>query len=504
MEQLIYKIDLNEWVGKNYDEFFKFKCKYKIYETAKDAKKSTVFARTLILKLLQDPRLCAMILRKYMKDHKETTFEDIKGAFNAFEKKYGYNWKSEWTYSNSNNGVYFKNIKTGQKINFASFDKYDSITGASLGADDSDNKLYWGVLWLEEPVQKNDTDNSEVTDEELISNFNAIESTLFRGILPPKAMREVWMSYNDWRPDSQFKEHFISRFVKKNEDNLIRDGKQYYYDPEAFGGAGGLWVFGGAGLNEFRDDSSRKFFKQLKEVDTDLFKVIVLGCGASFEGSAYGENLRKISKIRNYSTDIERGHLFIGIDYSSKRDATVASAVLVSEDFWKIQIIDKWSYKDKDAGIGERLTDPEQISHLWNFIENTCKKFKNYMLNSKVHVYVDSKDTVVRSYLYEAWKQSDLKSFIEPVKPASKFGIAGKIVRVFAVRMLMGMNRIAVVDKHFDFYMNEWKKRVLKKNGDVKDGNDDASQSFEYAISNIFKYIFTNEQIHILESLKNA
>lgn len=495
---MIYKVDLKEWVGLNYEEFFKFKCKYKIYETAKDSKKSTVFARTIILKILQDPRCCVMVLRKYMKDHTKTTFEDILGAFNAFQKLTGYNWKNDWKYSNSNNGIYFKNVKTNQRILFESFDKYDSITGASLGADNSDNRLYWGIIWLEEPVQKNDINNSEISDEELISNFNAIESTLFRGVLPKNGFREVWMSYNDWRPDSKFKEHFISRFVSKNEDNLIVDGKQYLYDPDAFAGAGGLWVFAGAGINEFRDDSSRLFFKQLKEIDTNLFKVIVLGCGASFEGSAYGENLKKVSKIQT----LEPGNMFIGIDYSSKRDETVCTATIISKDWWNIQVVEKWSYRDSDAKIGEKLTDPQQINQIWKFICFCAKKYKNFLIGKKINVYVDSKDIIVRSYLNEALKKSEFKDLVNEIYPAKKFGIAGKIVRVFAVRMLMGMSRISINPAFYDFYMNEWKKRILKKNGDVKDGNDDASQSFEYAISNLFKYIFTSEQLKVLESLK--
>lgn len=493
------KLDLQKWIGDNYDEFFKYRAKYKIYQTAKNAKKSTVFARALVALAVEDKRACFMVLRKYMKDHAKTTFEDILGAWKAFKKETGYNWESEWKCSNSNNGTYFKNFKTGQRIEFASFDKYDSITGASLGADQSDSKLYWAVIWLEEPVQKNEGDNVEITDEELVSNFNAIESTLFRGILPPNAHRQVWMSYNDWKPDCYFKEHFITRHgVAENQDLLMKFGKQFLYDPEAFAGEGGLWVFAGAGINEFTDDSTRAFYNQLKQIDPNLFKVIVLGCGSSFEGSAYGENLKKITKIKT----LKKGHIFIGIDYSSKRDETVATACLISEDYWNIQIIDKWSYKDRDAAIGKKLSDPQQVNQIWKFIENVLIKFKNAMIGSKINVYVDSKDVVVRNYINEHWKNSQYRNLINPLMPASKFGIAGKIVRVFAVRMLMGMGRISVNPKHFDFYMNEWKKRVLKKNGDIKDGNDDASQSFEYAISNIFKFIFTGEQLKALEALK--
>ncbi len=41
------------------------------------------------------------------------------------------------------------------------------------------------------------------------------------------------------------------------------------------------------------------------------------------------------------------------------------------------------------------------------------------------------------------------------------------------------------------------------KNGQIKDGKDDASQSFEYAISNHFKSIFTTKWLEYLNSLYN-
>ncbi len=90
-----------------------------------------------------------------------------------------------------------------------------------------------------------------------------------------------------------------------------------------------------------------------------------------------------------------------------------------------------------------------------------------------------------------------------PVMPASKFGIAGKNTRVYAVRMLMGMKRIYCTSNVYDYYMSEWKSRVFMKNGQIKDGKDDASQSFEYAISNHFGSIFTTKWLGYLNSLYN-
>lgn len=495
---MLIKLNLHNWIGYNYSEFVFFDAKYKIFETAKNSKKSTVFARMLVLRLLVDRRACAMVLRKYMKEHAKSTFEDIKSAFKALNNFCGYRYENEWKYSFSNRGLYFENFKTGQKILFESFDNYDSVTGASLGADDSDNKLYWSIIWLEEPIQKNDENDTQITDDELISNFLAIESTLFRGRLPQYGKREVWMSYNDWKPNSKFKEYFVNKYVTKNEPNLIKHGKQFLYDPEAFGNAGGLWVFAGSGINEFMDDETRQTYKQWKVSYPELFKVMVLGCGAQFEGSAYGENLKLVSKI----SKIEKGYLFFGIDYSSSIDETVITAVIISEDYWKIQIVDKWSYNHRQASLTEKLNDTQQVEKLWDFIEKTCIKFKSSMVNKKVYVYLDSKDTVVRSYLNDKRNNSRYKDLIHEIMPAAKFGIAGKKVRVAAVRMLMSLKRISIMPNIYNFYVNEWSGRVFKANGDIKDGNDDASQSFEYAISNIFQFIFTPQDLKILKAIK--
>ena len=492
-----YKINVRDYFGKNYDELILMKALYYIYETAKNSKKSTVFAKTIVLTVVSDPRACAIVLRKYMKDHSGSTFEDIKGAFEVLEKMAGYNWKQYWKYSSSDKGVYFWNKKTDQVIKFLSFDKYDSITGLSLGAGTG---RYWSIIWLEEPIQKNDTSLKTITDEELVSNFTAIVSTCFRGILPEKGRRRILISYNDWRPDSYFKKRYISNYIIKNENKLVKYGKQFLYDPNAFEGQGGLFVFSGAGVNEFTDEQTKKFYKELKKYDYEMYKVVVLGCGSNIEGSAYGNNLRRVYKVNKQN--IKKGVLHFGIDYSSSKDETVCTATLISDNWWNLQIVDKWSYKDKDAKIGTKLTDPEQIANIWKFICKTLVKFKPWLNGRISKIFVDSKDVVVKNYLNEYWKKSEFREVVDMCQSASKFGIAGKNIRVYGLRMLMAMGRVGVVDEHYDYYMSEWKNRVFLKNGQIKDGNDDASQSFEYSFSNYFTSIFTTEQINILKGLQ--
>ncbi len=88
-----YSINAREYLSLNYDELLLFKAMYYIYETAKNSKKSTTFAKIIVLTLVTDPRASALVLRKYMKDHDGSTFNDIMGAFESLEKHCGYPWK---------------------------------------------------------------------------------------------------------------------------------------------------------------------------------------------------------------------------------------------------------------------------------------------------------------------------------------------------------------------------------------------------------------------------
>ena len=221
-----------------------------------------------------------------------------------------------------------------------------------------------------------------------------------------------------------------------------------------------------------------------------------------YDESAYGENLKLVKKING--DNFEPGYLVFGIDYSSKRDKTVIKAVILSKNFFKIQIIDQWEYDDKRVDNDHKLTDPQQVQHLWRFIERTIEKNKNNMIAAQIKIWIDSRDTVVRSYLTECWKKSIYKEMITQPLPASKFGIAGNKIRVAAVRALMGMNRIFVAPHIYKKCLSEWNSRIILKNGNLKDGNDDGSQAFEYSISSLFNKIFSpTQQKHLLQ-MKSA
>ncbi len=493
---MIKRLNISEYITKNYNELFCFAARYFIYETAKNAKKSSVFARKIIIRLLTDIRSCVLVLRKYAKDHKDTTLKSLINAFDDLERRTGYDWKKYWNIS-AGKDIYFWNTQTKQRIYFGSFDRYDSIAG--LEPEGLNN--YFSIIWLEEPIQQTKKEGDNLSDDELIMRFESIKNTCFRGLLPEGGIREVLISYNDWDPFNKFKEVYITPYFQKDENRLLKYGKQFIYDPNAFDGLGLLYVCSGAGVNEFTSLDTEQEYLNLKRIDYNKFKCMIGGCGMSYDESAYGENLKLINQID--STNFERGYLVFGIDYSSKRDKTVIKAVILSENFFKIQIIDQWEYEDKKVDHNNKLTDPEQVNQLWQFIENTIIKNKANMLPMQVKIWIDSKDTVVRSYLTECWKKSIFKNMITQPLPASKFGIAGNKIRVAAIRALMGMGRIFVSPHIFKKCLAEWNSRVILKNGMIKDGNDDGSQAFEYSISSLFNKIFTPSQQKFLLQMKN-
>ena len=493
---MISTLNISDYITKNYDELFLFKAYYYIYETAKNAKKSSVFARKIIIRLLTDTRSCVLVLRKYAKDHKDTTLKSLINAFDDLEVRTGYDWKKYWNIS-AGKDIYFWNTQTKQRIYFGSFDRYDSIAGL----EPEGLKNYFSIIWLEEPIQQTKKEGDNLTDDELLIRFESIKNTCFRGLLPEGGIREILISYNDWDPFNKFKEQYITPYFQKDENRLLKYGKQFLYNPNAFNGLGLLYVCSGAGVNEFTSAETEIEYLNLKQIDFNKFKCIVGGCGMSYDESAYGENLKLVSVINE--NNFSKGYLVFGIDYSSKRDKTVIKAVILSEDFFKIQIIDQWEYEDKKVEQNQKLTDPQQVSMMWKFIENTIIKNKANMVPSQVKIWIDSKDTVVRGYLTECWKKSIFKNMITQPLPASKFGIAGNKIRVAAVRALMGMGRIFVSPHIFKKCLAEWNSRVILKNGNLKDGNDDGSQAFEYSISSLFNEIFTKTQQQHLLQMKN-
>lgn len=491
------QLSIQDYVTKNYAELFLFKAFYKIYETAKSAKKSSVFARSIIIRLLSDKRACVLVLRKYAKDHRDTTLKALIKAFDDLEARTGYDWKKYWTI-NAGKDIYFANNETKQRIYFGSFDRYDSLAGL----EPEGLKNYFSIIWLEEPIQQTKKEGDNLTDDELILRFESIKNTCFRGITPIGGIREILISYNDWDPFSKFKETYITPYVQKDEKRLLEVGKQFLYDPNAFNGLGLLYVCSGAGVNEFTDEQTKIEYKNLKQIDYNKFKCVVGGCGMYYDESAYGENLKLIQKIN--ANNFEPGYLVFGIDYSSKRDKTVIKAVILSTNFHKIQIIDQWEYDDKRVDNDHKLTDPQQVEQLWKFIEKTIEKNKNGLVAAQIKIWIDSRDTVVRGYLTECWKKSIYKDMITHPLPASKFGIAGNKIRVAAVRALMGMKRIYVAPHIYKKCLSEWNARIILKNGNLKDGNDDGSQAFEYSISSLFNKIFTpTQQKHLLQ-MKNV
>lgn len=498
---LQYHIPIKKLIGLNYDWLFNTGMKYNLLETAKNAKKSNVIALKLVIDMLIDNRSAALVLRKFSKDHKQSTFLAIRKAFERISKETGYNWEAHWDYSDSSQNMYYLNRFTKQRINFGSFDRYDSITGLETNS----TNLYNQTIWWEEPLQKDNDSNKTFMDaQEIISSFYAIENTFFRGILPNNGKRRIYMTYNDWEPDAAFRQEFIIPFVNKNEDKLLKYGAQLYINPHAFEGQGIAIFFATAGVNEFTDDEKRATYRHLKATNYELYKVIVGGLGANFSGNAYGsENLGKVKKLDDHK-QIKSGIFLFGIDYSSVKDKTVVTFVILTKDGWHVQIVDFWCYVPKTAKV--KLTDTEQIDNIISWIYEKCSKFKNYNDSGmRAIISVDSRDAVVISALNERLSiNPHMKHYINSVIPAQKHGIAGNAARIQAVRYLMSMSRISIYDHAFHFYLNEWKNRNLNKKGIPIDGNDDASQSFEYSITNFFNKIFTNEEIANFINYRNA
>lgn len=477
----INSISRREYYGRNYDEFLRLQAYYRILKSGKNAKKSSVEAREIVERSLTDPSFCAFVLRKIFKDHVKSTYAAIVKAFNWVKNKTGYDWTKEWVTAINAMDPRIENVKTGQVIRFASFDRPNSLAGAEL---ESDN-LYYGDLWFEEPMQISDMakrPNHEEQQQEK-HQFEIIESTLLRGQLPHKnAYRTVTFTFNDWSDGRHWiLETFIKPFIKEDYRILDIYGKQLYYNPDFRNGKGIFVQVTSAGVNEFMDEKYKEFLINIRETDYEFYKAIGLGTRSTFMGNAYGGSAN-LSQIRR-DIDLNRIERFaVGWDYASSKDKTAIVLIGINEKESEIQVVDSWTYHR--GQVKNPVKEPELIAMMMEVIANWQRKFKFAVYEYRTKISGDSRDATVTAFLTQEFHKlpPHIKLDLMQPEPASKFNSSSSFIRVMATRWLIGSSKLHVAS-HLDEFMDELKMRTIEVDGKLRDGNDDLVQAFEYAWS---------------------
>lgn len=182
------RINVSEMMGDGYDDFWRFKGRYRVVKGGRGSKKSTTTALWIVIRMMRTPSANTLVLRRYFNTHRNSTFAQIQWAINRMGVG------SLWKATMSPLEMTFK--PTGQKIIFRGLDDPQSITSITV----EKGHICW--CWWEEAFQINDE-----------SAFDKVDLSL-RGQMPKELFIQHTMTLNPWSD-----KHWIKRRFFDSQDN---------------------------------------------------------------------------------------------------------------------------------------------------------------------------------------------------------------------------------------------------------------------------------------------
>lgn len=323
---------VRQFVGGGYDDFWRFKGRYRVCKGSRASKKSKTtalwYAVWLNKKGYEGANL--VVLRKTYRTIKDSCFADLRWALNRIGKL------SEWNITLS--PLEMTRKKTGQKILFRGLDDPLKITSITV----EKGSLCWA--WLEEAY--------EVTKED---DFNILDESI-RGECPAPLFKQWTITFNPW-----------------NEHHWL---KQRFYDAPP--DADILAMTTNYMCNEWLDESDMKLFEDMKKRNPRRYAVAGLGEWGIVDGLVY-ENFREeafnIDEIRSKQGIVSA----FGLDFGYTNDPSTLFCGLLDQKEKRLYVFDEMYEKGlsnkriadkvKEMGYGkERIiadsAEPKSIDEL--------------------------------------------------------------------------------------------------------------------------------------------
>lgn len=229
---------LSNIVGSGYSEFWHTMKRYRILIGGRASKKSTTTALWYITNLMKYPGANVLVIRKVYKDHKDSTYAQLKWAINQLQVRELFECRL------SPLEIIYK--PTGQKIMFRGLDDPMSITSITV----EKGFLCW--VWFEEFFQ--------IANEQ---DFNTIDLSI-RGEVPAPLFKQITGTMNPWN-----EKHWIKRRFFDNKDEDTFTLRTDYT------------------VNEFLGEDDIKLFEQMKIRFPRRYNVEGLGNWGMAEGLVY-------------------------------------------------------------------------------------------------------------------------------------------------------------------------------------------------------------------------
>ena len=321
---------IRDYVGGGYDEFWRFKGRYRVCKGSRASKKSKTtalwYATWLNKKGYEKANL--IVFRKTYRTIKDSCFTDLKWALNRIGVL------NDWTINLS--PLEMTRKSTGQKILFRGLDDPLKVTSITV----EEGVLCWA--WLEEAYEVMKEEDFDVLDESI------------RGECPEPLFKQWTITFNPWNERIWLKDRFFD-----------------VEDPEV------LAMTTNYMCNEWLDESDIKVFEKMKQNNPRRYQVAGLGNWGIVDGLVY-ENWREEAfdieslRTKNYISAF-------GLDFGYTNDPSALFCGLLDLENKRLFVFDEMYEKglsnrliaDKIESMGyrkERITadsaEPKSIDEL--------------------------------------------------------------------------------------------------------------------------------------------
>ena len=302
---------MSDFVGGGYNDFWKFKGRYRVCKGSRASKKSKTTALWFISNLSKEKYRAAnlLVIRKTFRTLKDSCFTELKWAINRL------GLQNTWIAKES--PLEIVNIETGQKIYFRGLDDPLKVTSITVDV----GVLCW--LWIEEAY--------EIMSE---ADFDTIDESI-RGEVPDGLFKQITLTFNPWNEHHWMKKRF---FDCEPDPDILALTTNYL-------------------CNEWLDASDKKLFETMKKNNPRRYAVAGLGNWGIVDGLVY-ENWKEqnfvlmtkseYDKLEEKPDDVvfsDKLKNGFGLDFGYTNDPSAAFIGFVDLDNKKIYVWDEMYQK---------------------------------------------------------------------------------------------------------------------------------------------------------------
>lgn len=293
-------------VGGGYDEYLRFKGRYRICKGSRASKKSATTSLDYIKNMMKYPQANLLVVRKTGRTLKDSVYTQLKWAVHKLQVD------AFWKFTESPLEMTY--LPTGQKIYFRGLD--DPLKVTSIAVDVG--VLCW--MWIEEAY--------EITKED---DFNILDESI-RGSVPPGLWKQITLTFNPWNEKIWIKKRF---YDAEPDEDILAITTNYM-------------------CNEFLDEADLRVFERMKRDNPKRYKVAGLGNWGIVDGLVY-ENWREeafsLEEIKHCNTAC-------GLDFGYTNDPTAFFMGFLDTTAKKLYVWDEMYEKGmSNKAIHKKIVD---------------------------------------------------------------------------------------------------------------------------------------------------